>query len=1017
MNDRCHRAHPMPRALRVGGMLLVCTLAALATPSIASAFPRVVPSPRIVAAGDDVELTLIGFGAGVDVTITLDDQNPVVYSIPGGGPATMTYSVPETFDYGTFELGVCETCTLGFEEQSARARLTVISGELTSSAFDVQVRGIEVTQGVRQDIPTRSLRGGSFILIPETTVHVANRRTVVRVYPDFDMGPSGPSDVVLDAMLTVSDGTTVLGTLSQTRTISVRRTLTDRRSSPQHAFQFTLPREWVDLPSGTPGHVLSLDASFSSAAEAPGFDTNNGASLPGVDFAHVEGLPGGSYGSAFRVRPHFITRITDDGTYFANPFEMLPDALGNMLEHMPLAEGRQGIRLWGMRFGTFYGDTDLDGVDLFNGWAVPRYLPGGSMWGHPDNTYFGMLFTPAICAGKAWVNSAYFQAYACESPFVVVAHEITHAIGSEHAGNGHGELEGGGFDPSYPGVHGQVEADAFGYNVYRGLAYPPTTGNAPEYVRHDYMSYGPDAFISAYTWNRVAANLESGSVGVSREWASPEDRGLEDWRVFAGHLNTSTFELTIGPLYQTVPPSGFDPQDGDYVVRFYDAFDDLVGEAPVLGGEVQDDLDGGDWIFIATPIRVPAGWSTMTFGPAGEEVWEALARSNTPPTVEMLSPMNGFAWPQSGEVMVSWSGFDADGDDLFYRVLGIREDSDGIAGDPLVLASDEMGNDVMLDLDELPGGGNWTIYVEVSDGFDSGLSEPASGQAVDKPPLVVVVSPRDGSAYPSDRPLAATAAFGDLQMSDQDLEETLVEWSLDGGFVGEGDTIELDLAPGLYLLEATVTNVSGLTGSHAVTFDVIDELPIPELVSPADGATGVPTPTLLEWNEVPGGFAYRVEVASEPTFDDPLVIAGPLFDTSDAFDSEPGQTYYWRVATEGQNDASAWSDVWSFTTSEPLAANEAPGVRELGLALYPNPFNPTTRVVFSVPASAQVTVEVFDARGTRVRTLADAYLQHGAHVIPWNGLDDRGMPVATGVYHVRVRGAGFSEEARAVLLK
>ena len=50
-------------------------------------------------------------------------------------------------------------------------------------SFNVQIQAIEVTQGVRGDIPTRTAPAGDLIFIPDTAVHVADRRTIVRVYP------------------------------------------------------------------------------------------------------------------------------------------------------------------------------------------------------------------------------------------------------------------------------------------------------------------------------------------------------------------------------------------------------------------------------------------------------------------------------------------------------------------------------------------------------------------------------------------------------------------------------------------------------------------------------------------------------------------------------------------------------------------------------------------------------------------------------------------------------------------
>jgi hypothetical protein len=84
----------------------------------------------------------------------------------------------------------------------------------------------------------------------------------------------------------------------------------------------------------------------------------------------------------------------------------------------------------------------------------------------------------------------------------------------------------------------------------------------------------------------------------------------------------------------------------------------------------------------------------------------------------------------------------------------------------------------------------------------------------------------------------------------------------------------------------------------------------------------------------------------------------------------------------------------------------------------PNPFNPTTRIAFSLDAPQVVTLEIYDARGARVRTLASG--EHEAarrYEISWDGRDDRGRPAASGVYFFRLSGEHVLLTRKAVLLK
>lgn len=65
---------------------------------------------------------------------------------------------------------------------------------------------------------------------------------------------------------------------------------------------------------------------------------------------------------------------------------------------------------------------------------------------------------------------------------------------------------------------------------------------------------------------------------------------------------------------------------------------------------------------------------------------------------------------------------------------------------------------------------------------------------------------------------------------------------------------------------------------------------------------------------------------------------------------------------------------------------------------YPNPFNPSTSLAFSLAKTGPVQLWVFDERGRLVRTLIDEQVPAGDHEVEWDGMDERGRPVASGVY-------------------
>jgi len=75
----------------------------------------------------------------------------------------------------------------------------------------------------------------------------------------------------------------------------------------------------------------------------------------------------------------------------------------------------------------------------------------------------------------------------------------------------------------------------------------------------------------------------------------------------------------------------------------------------------------------------------------------------------------------------------------------------------------------------------------------------------------------------------------------------------------------------------------------------------------------------------------------------------------------------------------------------------------LQIGVYPNPCNPRTTVSFSLPAASEVVVSIFDLRGNLVRTLISEVRQAGDHHVDWNGVDQIGRSVGSGLYWIRVK--------------
>jgi FlgD Ig-like domain len=102
----------------------------------------------------------------------------------------------------------------------------------------------------------------------------------------------------------------------------------------------------------------------------------------------------------------------------------------------------------------------------------------------------------------------------------------------------------------------------------------------------------------------------------------------------------------------------------------------------------------------------------------------------------------------------------------------------------------------------------------------------------------------------------------------------------------------------------------------------------------------------------------------------------------------------------------------------PTAAGGTPPPTALALDNFPNPFNPTTTIRYALPKPARVSLSVYDVAGRLVRTLVPGTLHPaGVFDVKWDGTDEAGRTVASGVYFYRLRAGAETLTRKAVLLK
>lgn len=84
---------------------------------------------------------------------------------------------------------------------------------------------------------------------------------------------------------------------------------------------------------------------------------------------------------------------------------------------------------------------------------------------------------------------------------------------------------------------------------------------------------------------------------------------------------------------------------------------------------------------------------------------------------------------------------------------------------------------------------------------------------------------------------------------------------------------------------------------------------------------------------------------------------------------------------------------------------------------YPNPFNPSTEISFALDRASDVNLSIFNMLGQKVRTLSEGSKNAGTHTLQWNGLDDAGQSVSTGVYLYRLTSGSKSITKKMAFMK
>lgn len=176
------------------------------------------------------------------------------------------------------------------------------------------------------------------------------------------------------------------------------------------------------------------------------------------------------------------------------------------------------------------------------------------------------------------------------------------------------------------------------------------------------------------------------------------------------------------------------------------------------------------------------------------------------------------------------------------------------------------------------------------------------------------------------------------------------------------------------------------------------------LKSPENGLVSDTTAFTFRWNPAYPVVSYSFQLSADSLFGTYAVNkTGITFNSLTVSSLQRGKSYYWRVAGYNSAGTGQWSDVWTIKLESMQTAvndflSEAKDKEEPELNNYPNPFNPLTRIRYTVISAGNVSLKVFDIIGKEIAVIVDEQQQPGTYEYNFNG---KGL--TSGIYFYQLK--------------
>ncbi|MCL1827121.1 MAG: choice-of-anchor D domain-containing protein [Candidatus Cloacimonetes bacterium] len=256
--------------------------------------------------------------------------------------------------------------------------------------------------------------------------------------------------------------------------------------------------------------------------------------------------------------------------------------------------------------------------------------------------------------------------------------------------------------------------------------------------------------------------------------------------------------------------------------------------------------------------------------------------------------------------------------------------------------------------------------------------------------------------------------------------------------ISSGDTTLFEIETALdyettYHWQIVAYNDFG-SGQPSLSRSFTTQLNIPGQVvatSPDPGAQNQSLKPVLTWQVPttggnPTGYFVYMATSENPYNPSALpqnrvgMISGPdVTSWEPTSNLELNTTYHWQIVarnTTGNGEASV--SRFFTTISETSVDDGTSGIFITALlGNFPNPFNPDTVIKFSLATDTDVEISIFNSKGQKVSNQIYESLKKGNHSIVWNGQDQKGVPVGSGVYYYKLKTEKYEETKRMLLIK